>query len=58
MCSEHRGQRVDEAGRVVQHRDSLELKLPTSRELFQFDIDIVERFHMVTEKADRRDQQL
>ena len=55
MCSEHRGQRVDEARRVVQHRDSLELEAPTSRELFQFDIDIVERFHMVTEKADRRD---
>ena len=55
MCSEHRGQCVDKRGRIVQHCDAFELEAPTSRELFQFDINIVERFHMVAEKADRGD---
>ena len=58
MCRKHRGQSVDERSRIVQHRDSFELEASTSGEPFQFDIDIVERFHMVAKKADRRDQYL
>ena len=56
MCCEYRGQRIDERSRIVQHRDSFELEASTIGEPFQFDIDIVERFHMVAKKTDRRDQ--
>ena len=55
MNGEYIDQDLDHGWRVVEHGDALELHASTDRHLLELDIDIVERFHVVTEKADRRD---